>query len=180
MTDSPCDTLPGRLRDICTGAAGLPETKRRAYIDRWIADGRLAADPGNAAETPAVHGKPNILPDGRARVKAETPQEGPGTELRKMLASIGIEPGPTCPCHDMMQKMNRWGVAGCREHRGEIVMHVQEQMGHRSWREKLSAAAKAATNGLAIRLNPVDIPGSLLNEALRRAELSPAGQGLAD
>jgi hypothetical protein len=169
MNDSPCDTLPGRLRDICTGAAGLSELKRRAYITRWIADGRLSADPGNAAEVPPVHG---ILPGEQQIRKAETPQGGPGTELKAMLASIGIEPGARCPCRDMMRKMDVWGVTGCREHRGEIVLHVQEQMANRSWREKLAAASHAITGGLAFRLNPVDIPGSLVDEAIRRAAVA--------
>lgn len=99
-----------------------------------------------------------------------TPSQGPGTELKALLASVGIHPGPTCPCHDMARKMDEWGVTGCREHRGEIVMHIQGQMGNRSWREKLSAAAKATASGLAFRLSPTDIPGSLVDEAIRRAE----------
>lgn len=90
-----------------------------------------------------------------------------------MLTSIGIEPGPGCPCRDMMRKMDAWGPAGCKEHRGEIVMHVQEQMGNRSWREKLTAAAKATASGLAFQLNPMDIPGSLVDEAIRRVEQQP-------
>lgn len=93
-----------------------------------------------------------------------------------MLASVGIEPGPGCPCRDMMRKMDRWGITGCREHRGEIVMHVQEQMQNRSWRERLTAAARATASGLAFQLNPLDIPGSLVDEAIRRAELHHPAQ----
>lgn len=100
----------------------------------------------------------------------EGQQQGPGTELKAMLASIGIEPVAGCACRNVMRTMDRLGVAGCREHRGEIVMHIQQQMQGRSWRDKLAAAAKATANGLALRLNPVDIPGSLVDEAIRRAE----------
>lgn len=87
-----------------------------------------------------------------------------------MLASVGIEPGPSCPCRDMMRKMNRWGVAGCRQNRDIIIQHIRGQMEQRSWRKKLSAAARAVTNGLAFQLDRHDIPGSLVDEAILRAE----------
>lgn len=46
MPQSPCESLVGRLRDICIGdAKGVSRKLRRAYIDRWLADGRLPADP---------------------------------------------------------------------------------------------------------------------------------------
>lgn len=110
------------------------------------------------------------MEEATASAAPEVQQHGPGTELKTMLASVGIQPGANCPCREMMRKMNRWGVAGCREHRGEIVMHIQQQMQGRSWRDKLAAAAKAAANGLAFQLDPRDIPGSLVDEAIRRAE----------
>lgn len=44
-TPSPCDSLPNPLRVICTGEKRMPLHKRRAYIERWLADGRLTADP---------------------------------------------------------------------------------------------------------------------------------------
>lgn len=108
-----------------------------------------------------------------AHSRIEPEQQGPGTELQGILASIGIKPGPTCPCLEMMRKMNRWGVDGCRRHRGEIVLHLQEQMAARSWNEKLSAAALATVSGIAFRLNPVDVPGSMVDEAIRRANSRP-------
>lgn len=46
MADSPCNSLVGRLRDICTGdAKGVSRSLRNAYIDLWLSDGTLQADP---------------------------------------------------------------------------------------------------------------------------------------
>lgn len=42
----PCESLTGRRRDICTGEAKtISQAKRRAYIERWLRDGSLPADP---------------------------------------------------------------------------------------------------------------------------------------
>ena len=49
-TEYPCDSLPGRLGDICRGYRdpALPnysEETRRKYIEQWLKDGTLASDP---------------------------------------------------------------------------------------------------------------------------------------
>lgn len=87
-----------------------------------------------------------------------------------MLEDIGIRPSAHCPCRKMARKMDRRGPQWCRENRQEIVDHIQQQMDSRGWKEKLTAAARATASGLAFHLNPLDIPGSLVDEAIRRAE----------
>lgn len=187
MTTSPCDSLSGRLRDICTGGAGISPVKRRAYIDRWLSTGRLAADPDthNESASPADQNSSGssssmtgAVPARKrkpARKKPATepaPTSGPGTELHAMLENIGIRPSAHCPCRKMARKMDRWGVEGCRQNRQEIIDHIQQQMDARGWADKLAAASRAAVSGLAFRLNPLDIPGSLVDEAIRRAEVT--------
>lgn len=39
-----CDSLPGRLREICEGTSGLPEQTRAGYIALWVKQGRLGPD----------------------------------------------------------------------------------------------------------------------------------------
>ena len=49
-------------------------------------------------------------------------QTGPGTELQKLWSDV-----PGCQqCNDLAEKMNAWGVAGCREH----FEHLRDHQGH--------------------------------------------------
>lgn len=50
---------------------------------------------------------------------------GPGTELKKLLASIGIHATPTCKCNKMAKKMNEWGQESLN-HIEEIVDVMEE------------------------------------------------------
>src|SRR5262245_6680431 len=49
-----------------------------------------------------------------------TSQPGPGTELRVIREQLGLA-FVGCKCEEHAAQMNRWGVAGCREHRIEIA-----------------------------------------------------------
>jgi hypothetical protein len=47
---------------------------------------------------------------------------GPGTELRKMLASIGIHPrGEKCKCNEHAHEMDRQGPDWCEENLESII-----------------------------------------------------------
>jgi len=50
---------------------------------------------------------------------------GPGTELKKLLASIGIQATPTCKCNKMAKQMNEWGQESLK-HIEEIVDVMEE------------------------------------------------------
>lgn len=50
---------------------------------------------------------------------------GPGTELKKLLASIGIHATPTCKCNKMAKQMNEWGQESLK-HIEEIVDVMEE------------------------------------------------------
>ena len=55
-----------------------------------------------------------------------TPASGPGTELKKLLATIGIYASPTCKCNKMAKQMDAWGWEESLKHIEEIV-DVMEQ-----------------------------------------------------
>lgn len=58
------------------------------------------------------------------------PPYGPGTEFRKLAASLGYEP-KGCACNATEAKMNRLGVDGCRRNIeslcGEVVANASNQ-----------------------------------------------------
>jgi hypothetical protein len=58
-------------------------------------------------------------------VTASAVSGGPGTELKALLATIGIHASPTCGCNKMATQMDQWGEASL-DHMEEIV-DVMEQ-----------------------------------------------------
>jgi hypothetical protein len=92
---------------------------------------------------------------------------GPGSEFKQLLAELGIEPDASCDCELHVAQMNEWGIEGCRRHRDEIVGWLREACERLGWKERIAAAAKAVTSGLAFRLSPTDPIGSLVDEAIR-------------
>jgi hypothetical protein len=65
--------------------------------------------------------------------------------------------------------MNRWGVDGCRAHFDEIREWLIKAQAQAGWSATLTAATRAATSGLALQLDPLDIAGSLVQLAIERA-----------
>jgi hypothetical protein len=101
------------------------------------------------------------------------PGFGPGTELRKMLESIGVNAAPGCDCKARQAQMDIWGVEECRNHREEIIGWMRDGQGRWGWAAKIKAAALAVQTGLAFKLNPADPFPTLIDEAIRRAEKAP-------
>lgn len=95
---------------------------------------------------------------------------GPGTELKAVLATLGINPAPSCDCHARAVQMDEWGVQGCRQHSEQILAWLREGQSRWGWKDKLTAAGRAVVNRLALKLNPLDPFPGLVEEAIRRAE----------
>lgn len=91
----------------------------------------------------------------RAERQRPTPAEGPGTELKAMLSALGISPD-NCNCNARAAQMNRWGVAGCCEHRLEIAEWLRE-----------AAAGKVTEFAVT---DPAEAFLPLVDEAIRRAD----------
>lgn len=83
---------------------------------------------------------------------------GPGTALKSIVAELRQHAGLGCGCANKAQQMDEWGVAGCTERRSEIA----------SWLAELGALAKEHTPAPAW-LDPQDVCGSIVDEAIRRA-----------
>jgi hypothetical protein len=55
------------------------------------------------------------------------PNFGPGTELKKLLAKVGIKATPTCSCNKRAQVMDEKGAQWCRENIDTIVGWLREE-----------------------------------------------------
>lgn len=95
---------------------------------------------------------------------------GPGTKMKEILSSLGINPSPTCDCGPVAAHMDALGVVGCRSYLPQIVQKVTDNAQKWGWVSFASAAFKAVTTGLALRINPVDPYGSLVRVAIEDAD----------
>ena len=98
------------------------------------------------------------------------PEQGPGTELEKVFASIGVEKKPGCDCARMIAEMNQWGPALCRQRLDRIVDRLREGVERFGWWEKLKAAAHIAASKRILTIDLADPFRSLVLEAIARAE----------
>lgn len=56
-----------------------------------------------------------------------TPIGGPGTELKKTLARMGITSAESCPCNAHARQMDAWGEAECENRMDEILEWLRLQ-----------------------------------------------------
>ena len=86
-----------------------------------------------------------------------TSTTGPGTELKQLLSWFNIRVKENgCGCKSMQKKMDRGGPQWCREHKEEILAHLEKEAKKR----KLPFIRLAA--------------GKLVDLAIRRAEKDSA------
>lgn len=90
-----------------------------------------------------------------------------GTELTAIFTELGIKPKASCGCKAKAAAMDSWGVAGCKERRAEILTWMQEAYEGISWNEWLATGYKLMGKQW---FNPLAPFGSILDEAIRRAE----------
>ena len=95
---------------------------------------------------------------------------GPGTKLKLLLSSVGINPPPECECNVRAAVMDEWGVEKCKAEEATIVGWLKEGATKWGWTSLFTAGLRSLFSGLAFKLNPTDpIPG-LVQEAIRLAE----------
>jgi hypothetical protein len=117
-----------------------------------------------------VPGDPELVPEGSEfKLPAPRPASGPGTELKAILATLGIAPDG-CACNARARRMDAGGVEWCRTHRDEIAGWLRDEAGKRGWGDVFAAGARAVLSGLAFRIDPADVYGSLVSLAIERAE----------
>lgn len=97
---------------------------------------------------------------------------GVGSQVWNLLEEIGIQHDPRCDCLSWAEKMNGWGVAGCRMSREEISAHLKQEAKKLGWKKLiLKSVTVAATHPEMIKwIDLTDVYGSIVDEAIRRAE----------
>jgi hypothetical protein len=102
-------------------------------------------------------------------VRVGQPESGPGTELAKIFASLGVSGKCGGGCPEWIAKMNAGGPAWCREHRAEIIEHLTTAYNAADVLTKAKALPLAIWNGLPLTLD------GLLDLAIERATVLGSG-----
>jgi len=171
VSDYPeCESLRGRMRIICRNESGLPlcgKNSTNGYRVQWGRD----ALPGDceperqqqARSVSATGVAVNHTPPTQA-----APSQLVGDALTALLREYGLAAKSSCSCKSWAGRLNEWGVAGCREHRAEIIAHLAEAYHAATWWDTFRAAGSAVYHSLPLTL------GGMVDEAIRRTE-NPLG-----
>lgn len=103
------------------------------------------------------------------QIHAWPPGKGPGTELKHIMASIGVNPTPTCGCNSKAMQMDMWGVDECEKQFDTIVEWLRKGAPNWGWAERMRIAANAGLTGLAFKVNWVDPFPGIVRLAIDRA-----------
>lgn len=116
-----CDHLKGRMKEICTGAAGLSFRATNRYRESWGLPKLTIEQWGEVLKKRP----PRIDPyqrDQRKRKQRVAVLEAVGTAMREQIRNlINIKGGSSCGCDTLVEEMNRWGIDGCERRRKDIV-----------------------------------------------------------
>ncbi len=155
--------------DFCSNKADPQRGVNEVTVS--LALGAVRSDPQRTAAIQAQYGhliRRQPPQDNYGRLDRVRNAHGPGSQLWRLLEQLGIEHRADCQCLSRAEQMNAWGPEGCREHRDEIIGWMREGQDRFGWRDKLTAATRAVTTGLAFRLNPLDPFPGIIDEAIRR------------
>lgn len=162
INDGVCEKL--RLEGLKARKCLTDLAHRRAFFDRGLADGKLtqADSDADASEGYRLRWRTH---------RADLAAKGPGRHLKELLEELGAAGDRTCGCDSYAAKMDRWGVQGCRDRRQSIVDWLAEQRAKASWLTWLSVGTKAIASGaVGSWMRPLDPLGSMVDEAIRRAD----------
>ncbi len=107
--------------------------------------------------------------------KPPIPDFGPGTELEILIKILGIAPKQAAGCQScaaLRDQMNIWGASVCKEHRDKLAAELKNRSKEYSFTEKCRAALNSF--GLDFVVNPLDPFGSMVDAAIRKAEILQA------
>ena len=165
-----CEKLTGRRREICEGTADLPAYKINAYRQSWGLD----SVPDEELNRNLVESIKQRVASIKERRSARPPRprksKGPGTELSRLLSSLGIKPRADCSCNLLIKTMDSLGPEGCRQNKEKLLKLMQKNQDKYGWGSYLRAGFNAVRTGWVFKLNPLNPLPGLFDEAIRLAE----------
>lgn len=168
------DTVTDRACDACL-RQGRPHAKNKVTLDLAIAALQRAGKSDAASKM--FRDNPDVyrfapVHDQSFRLKAVQAGSGVGSHLWRLLAELGISHDSGCSCLQWAEMLNGWGVAGSRLARDEIADHLKQEAKKLGWKKLIwkSVEAAARSPGIVAWIDLTDVYGSIVDEAVRRAE----------
>lgn len=97
---------------------------------------------------------------------------GPGTELKKILATLGVVASPTCDCNAKAAHMDALGTYGCDNHFTGIENWLLDNQERWGWGSMTTAAIKSLVSGMAFKLIGTHPVRNLLRLAIEQSKQS--------
>ena len=164
MLDCTCKEFPENQRKMWCERHQCWKTRHWHELCQTRENYRRAWDEGRGP------GQVKGTPPGKTTIKRSPRAKGVGDHQKDAIAELGIHPKHGCGCDSLASEMNRLGPDGCRRDRARLVEKLKLNAQQYSWGDVARAAVNAVKTGLAWKINPLDPYGSLLDEAIRRAE----------
>lgn len=167
MNDCSCPAFSDGERKIWCERHQCWKTKAWVKLCKTREDYRTVWDEGRGPGQAVTDAKPATTR--RRRVK------GVGDHLKELNAELKIRMKQGCNCPALLAEMNALGVDGCRQNRTRLVKSLAENAAKYTWGETFTAAVNSLKTGLAWQIDLLDPYGSLLDEAIRRADSTHEG-----
>ena len=143
--------------------AGCELCRRARECGQWQ---RLWGLPVTAPDCVSIEAPP-------AAAVAGPPATGPGAELVKLLAGLGVSEWAGCQCASRAALMNQWGPTGWAARRDEIAGWLREEWAKLTPRARRRARWRAVASGF---WHPLDPFAALVDRAIAAAAAA-AGEG---
>ena len=112
----------------------------KVSIDETYAVGRSRADHDKARferwkseEWPTIRERLKLAMQSEPSPAVQRQPEPVGTKLAAIFAKCGIVHPKDCDCTKWMNQMDQWGIAGCQQHRAEILQRLKTAASGVSW-----------------------------------------------
>jgi hypothetical protein len=95
---------------------------------------------------------------------------GVGSQLWRILQSLGVDHNSSCSCLLLADVMNELGPKGCVREREKLLDLMRKNQKKYGWYHHFKAGVNAILLGWAFQLNPLDPLPGLLDRAISLAE----------
>lgn len=93
----------------------------------FVNDGGTWVCPACGLVAPSEAAVATCDPSRRGRARQAEANQGPGSELKKLLAKVGIQATPNCSCNKRAAVMDARGCDWCEQNLDEIVGWLREE-----------------------------------------------------
>lgn len=105
----------------------------------------------------------------------EVIEPGVGAALHQLLDELGLKEKEGCGCTQWRLDMDRNGIDWVKSHRDEVIAQLESAAAKLGWLDTLKTGAKLVRQPWFRPLAAESVAGQMLDEAIRRAELTAAG-----